>query len=24
MTTMEEVINSPTTFKWEFGLELRT
>ena len=22
MTTMEEVINSPATFMWEFGLEL--
>jgi len=24
MTTMEEVINSPATFMWEFGLELMT
>lgn len=24
MTTMEEVINSPATFMWEFGVELMT
>lgn len=24
MTTMEEVINSPATFMWEYGLELMT